>query len=85
MSASPDIADNVPVEPAPSLRGVLDDLRYEAIEEFLSLLASHARSGQEAAFRGDQRLLNFHLTQSRHVFNAAAQTYKMLGASEARE
>jgi hypothetical protein len=50
-------------------------MRREALVELCDLAASYARSGAEAAWRGDDRTTGVHLKQLRLVVIEALQTF----------
>lgn len=45
------------------IRSVLDELILDALSEDLDLVISYATSSQEAALRGDRKLLGVHVSQ----------------------
>ena len=63
----------------PTVQGVIDNLRFEAIEEHCGLASSYALSAREAAWRGDRHTLSIHLSQLRLTVIAALQESKQLG------
>jgi hypothetical protein len=66
----------------PSVQSVCDDLAFEAIVEACDLAGSYARSAAEAAWRGNHRLVERHLSELRLCVRTALAARKRLGKAE---
>ncbi len=75
---------NIP-SPSAAVVGVVDDMRLESIIESLDLASSYARSGAEAAWRGDRLTLGVHLQQLRLSTIEAIRLFKSLGSQAGEE
>jgi hypothetical protein len=66
----------------PSLAAVsmARDIAFEGLREFFELAGSYARSGEEAAFRGDEATLRVHVQQLRAVVVEIIQLRNALDA-----
>jgi hypothetical protein len=62
--------------PSPAAVKAANDLCFAAIEEYMRLADSYAQSAAAAAWRGDRKILETHLSQIRLVLVETIKTFK---------
>ncbi len=62
--------------PSPAAQSAANDLCFAAIEEYMKLASSYAQSAAAAAWRGDRKILEMHLSQIRLVVVESIKTFK---------
>ena len=72
------------IDPSAEAKAAVDDMRLEAIVEFLDSAASYARSASEAAWRGNRQLLRTHLFQLKECTRIAVLTFNELERETAK-